>query len=343
MSVKRLVLWGSLLLLPGSRMLASATEAGGVFLTIFPGARAAGMAAAFSAVADDPTASYYNPGGMAFFKETQVSLVHAPWLPALAKDMYYEFLGFVHPLQQGVIGGHIIYLNLGNVDAYDENGNYIGSWRPADYAFTLSYAFQANPRLGVGFSGKLIRSFLAPPEVLKVVLGEPGGGNAVTFALGAGVYYKTAVPGLTLAAVLDNLGPGLKYTGSGKREDLPYLLRLGVAYRPIWTDVHKVTVAVDVNKVLVKLDDDLRERGMSYVLREAFKHVGLEYTLLDMISVRAGYFYDVEGARTGYTFGLGFRAGPLQLDYGNDSDIYEFQRRGDPHNQRFSLTYIMRR
>ncbi len=343
MSVKRWVLWGSLALFPLSSLTASATEAGAVFLTIFPGARAAGMAAAFSAVADDATASYYNPGGLAFFEETQVALVHAPWLPALAKDMFYEFVGFVHPLKQGVLGGHIIYLNLGNVDAYDAEGNYIGSWKPADYAFTLAYGFPLNPHLGLGFSGKIIRSFLAPPEVIKVILDEPGGGNAMSFALGAGVYYKTRLRGLTLAAVVDNLGPGLKFTGSGRREDLPYLLRLGAAYRPVWNDVHRLLLAVDVNKVLVKLSDDLQKHGINWVLREAFKHFGVEYTLLNLLSIRMGYFLDEMGARKGFTFGFGFRAGPLQLDYGNDSRIYAFYEPGDPLNQRFSLTYIMQR
>ncbi len=143
--------------------------------------------------------------------------------------------------------------------------------------------------------------------------------------------------------MVDNLGPGLKFTGSGRREDLPYLLRLGVAYRPLWNEVHRLTVAGDVNKVLVGLSDDLEQHGIGWVLEEAFKHVGVEYTLMNLLSVRVGYFLDKMGARKGMTFGFGFRAGPLQLDYGNDSRIYAFYEPGDPHNQRFSLTYIMQR
>ncbi len=335
---KRWILWGVLTAAPLSQIWASATQAGAVFLTIFPGAKATGMAAAFSAVADDATASYYNPGSLAFFKETQFSLIHAPWLPALANDMYYEFAGFVHPMGQGVLGGHIIYLNLGTVEAYDDNGNYIGSWKPADYAFCLSYGFQATPQVGVGFTGKLIRSFLAPRDILARVLGEPSGGTATTFALGGGVFYKTGIRGLTLAAVLDNLGPGLKYTGSGRREDLPYLLRLGVAYRPIWNDLAKVTLAFDVNKVLVGLNHDLRNNGMAYVVNEAFKHFGLDFTLVDILSMRLGYFYDKEGARKGLTLGFGVRFKSFQLDIADDSRIYAFD---ESSNRRFALTYIM--
>ncbi len=51
------------------------SEGGAVFLMIRPGARASGMGSAFCAVADDATATYFNPAGLAFLaKETEVLL-----------------------------------------------------------------------------------------------------------------------------------------------------------------------------------------------------------------------------------------------------------------------------
>ena len=322
---------------------ASASEAGAIFLTIFPGAKATGMAGAFSAIADDATASYYNPGALAFFTTTQFSLIHANWLPRLAKDMYYEFVGFVKPLsgQAGAIGGHIIYLDLGNVEAYDENGNYLGTWNPHDLAITLAYGFPLNSSLGIGFAGKFIRSFLAPPEVLRIVLGVPGGGTASSFAFDAGVFYKSSLfPGMTGALVLQNFGPGLKFTATGERDPLPYLLRFGIAYRPIWNEVHKLTLSLDVNKILVNITKDLREKGAAWVAGEAFKHVGMEYSLLDIIALRVGYFLDREGAREGFTFGAGIAFKNFRFDIADDSRIYEY---GETSNRRFSLTYVMQK
>src|SRR6476659_7477945 len=49
------------------------------------GARAAGMAGAFAAQADDPTALFYNPGGLAFV-EKKLSLGLAP--SALARSQF---------------------------------------------------------------------------------------------------------------------------------------------------------------------------------------------------------------------------------------------------------------
>lgn len=44
------------------------SEGGAIFLMIRPGARPSGMGSAFCAVADDATATYYNPAGIAFLK-----------------------------------------------------------------------------------------------------------------------------------------------------------------------------------------------------------------------------------------------------------------------------------
>ncbi|MDI6840264.1 MAG: hypothetical protein QMD71_05385 [bacterium] len=44
----------------------SFSDCGAQFLLIAPGAKAAAMGSAFTALADDATAIYYNPGALAF-------------------------------------------------------------------------------------------------------------------------------------------------------------------------------------------------------------------------------------------------------------------------------------
>jgi len=56
----------TLLLLVGTTNLFAVSEAGVLFLLISPTARAGGMGEAFGAVADDASATYFNPGGLAF-------------------------------------------------------------------------------------------------------------------------------------------------------------------------------------------------------------------------------------------------------------------------------------
>lgn len=318
----------------------SATQAGGVFLTIFPGAKATAMGAAFSAIADDATASYYNPGAVSYFDHTEFSLIHAPWLRALASDMYYEYMGFVKPTKnKGTLAGHIIYLTLGELVARKEDGQEVGRFRPYDVAFDLTYGFPLRENLGFGVSAKLIYSFLAPGNIIREVLGEPGyGGSATTGALDAGILYKAPFLNSSFSAVIANIGPGLKYTESGKSDPLPSLLRIGAAIRPIWGKVHKITFSFDVNKVLVGITSDYKDQGFHYVYWEAWKHFGLEYTYFNFISLRAGYFLDPEGLRKGFTFGGGVKFKNFKLDIADDSQIYDFE---ESSNRRFAISYLL--
>jgi len=254
--------------------------------------------------------------------------------------MYYEFAGFVKPLKgAGVLGGHIIYLSLGNVEGITGEGIKIGEWTPFDMAITISYGLKLYDQLGIGLSGKLIHSFLAPRNIIAEVIGEPGGGSATTFAFDAGVYFTPPLlERFSIAGVIANIGPGLQYISTGQKDPLPHLLRIGVAYRPVWNKFHKITLAADVNKVLVGLINDYRDQGLYYIFREAWKHIGMEYTYYDFLSLRIGRFIDQEGARVGWTFGGGIKFKSFKIDIADDSKIYEFEETG---NRRFSITYVM--
>jgi hypothetical protein len=71
----RVVLTAALLLASVGPLFAI-SEGGAIFLMIRPGARASGMGSAFCAVADDATATYFNPAGLAFLsREAGVHLV----------------------------------------------------------------------------------------------------------------------------------------------------------------------------------------------------------------------------------------------------------------------------
>ncbi len=57
----------------------------GEFMAIGVGGRALGMGGAFTAVANDITAGYYNPAGLANLNYPQVSLMHAEQFGSLRK------------------------------------------------------------------------------------------------------------------------------------------------------------------------------------------------------------------------------------------------------------------
>src|SRR5947209_2338284 len=65
------------------------------------GARSMAMGSAFTGLADDASAPYFNPAGMAFLDENQLMIMHAP----LYLDSNYNYFSSANPL--GDKGGSI--------------------------------------------------------------------------------------------------------------------------------------------------------------------------------------------------------------------------------------------
>src|SRR5512146_2945577 len=62
------------------------------FLKIGVGARASGMGESFVAMANDASALFWNPAGIAQFKDNEVIAAHANWLV----DIKHDFAGAVY-------------------------------------------------------------------------------------------------------------------------------------------------------------------------------------------------------------------------------------------------------
>ncbi|OYD15088.1 hypothetical protein CH333_06540 [candidate division WOR-3 bacterium JGI_Cruoil_03_44_89] len=316
----------------------AASQAGAIFLAIYPGARPNGMGTCFTAIADDAMATYYNDAGMAFQDETDITFMHANWLPGLYPDMYYEYVGGFHEFPGiGKIGANFIYLTTGTTEAIDQYGNPIpgGVFSSFDLAVKLSYATKLYEDLSIGVGGKFIYSYLVPRWIIERIWGmeQKGGGTGTSWAIDLSVLYKTYFDGLNIGASLQNLGPNISYLESGESDPLPRTLRLGVAYSPIRTQRNKLTITSEITKILVGVTRVVEDEW-----KDTWKGVGIEYTLSEFLSVRGGYFWDTVGERVGPTFGGGIRFANFEFDIGVDSAIYDFPT----DNYRFSLYYSIK-
>ena len=162
-------------------------EAGAIFLLIAPGAGPQGSGEAQVAKADDVYASYYNPAGLGFLKGKEAAGMHVNWLPNLASDLYYEFLAYRHYIDGlGSVGGHIIYLNLGEQIGMDEFGNPTTNWSSYMAAISGSFGTLLSETSAIGFNFKVFHQKLSD----QPVAGEKGTGSSTDFGFDIGYLKK---------------------------------------------------------------------------------------------------------------------------------------------------------
>lgn len=284
-------------------------EAGAISLTIPPGARANGMGHAFVAVADDATAAWWNPGGLAFTGRKNVGLMHSQLVPDLDNDVYYEFIGFNAPYSDvGTWSIAVVYLTYGESQGTDQQGNNTDKFRSWEGAILGSFALPITEKLGVGITGKFFHADLAPADLTL----EKIDGSGSTVAVDAGLLWKLS-KNLTLGSSLTNMGPDISYIDQNQSDPLPFTLRAGFNFEPLNDEVSHWLITFDVEQSLVWLITTAVNTRRSEVY-----HVGTEYTYINLLSGRIGYIYDQDGDIKDATYGLGFTIrDKVSFDYAN--------------------------
>ena len=132
------------------------------FLAIGVNARALGMANAFTSIASDVSAGYWNPSGLTQLEyKYDISLMHAQYFAGIAN---YDFLGFATQIDSAsALGFSVIRFGIDDIPdtrfLYDANGalNYdnIQFFSASDYAFLFSYARVINSLGGLSIGGNV--------------------------------------------------------------------------------------------------------------------------------------------------------------------------------------------
>ena len=153
------------LALPAAAQTTKTPKYSNEFLNLGVGARALGMGKAQVALADNATAGYWNPAGLANQKSKYDGvLMHSELFSGIVKN---DYAAFSMPIDdQSVVGVSLLRLGVDNIAdtraLVNEYGyidySKITYFSVADYALLLSYARQVGrvEGLSIGASGKLI-------------------------------------------------------------------------------------------------------------------------------------------------------------------------------------------
>lgn len=312
------------------------------FVNIGPDSRGAGMGDVGSATTPDAYATFWNPAKLAMLDSRFGGTIgYNPWLRNTVPDIALSNVSaYYRPDIRQAFGLSLTYFNYGNIDFVDPSGNFELSYKPSEVAVALSYGYKLSEKLAASVSLRYINSRLA--SGLSSNGAEAfNSGSAVTGDLS--LFYqnnnirfggKAAIFGLGLN--LSNMGSKISYS-EGYSDFCPANVRLGTSLRIFVADQHSVTLAADINKLMVpSLDSIARSTTFLSGLFSSFSDspdgfkgeldelkicTGAEYWYrradgVDVFSVRAGYVR--QNARRGLpsyaTAGMGFRYMFMGLD-----------------------------
>ncbi|MEA3474914.1 MAG: PorV/PorQ family protein [Candidatus Cloacimonadota bacterium] len=288
------------------------SEATCIFLLIEPGSRPGGMGHSYVSIAEGGIASWWNPGGLAFIKHSDIDLMHSNWFGDVIDDMYYEYLGYVQYFEGiGSLGLNVTYMTYGESEARDKNGDYLCTFTSYEIAIGAVYGTEIKNDLGIGINIKGIISGLCPP----INMGDSQlEGTGYTFVVDMGLLKKNfIIPRLSCGINIQNFGPDMTYANSENSQPMPLNLRAGFSYKILDSKYNKMTASADINKMLVKPEDPLWKRWFTslydddfqYEIDSMIENIGVEYKYYNLISLRAGYVNDVAGHIRGVSFGGG--------------------------------------
>ena len=313
------------------------------FLSHGVGARALGMGGAFVSIADDATAAYWNPAGLAKVEKNAFSIMYSDSFGAaeggfLNKGIVeYNFVNYVHQFSGfGSIGISWIrlgvddiplttftdtngngldddFLELDGVPGKSENdGQYFepptvtGYFSNTDNALLVSYARKVSPKFSVGANYKFLK---------QSVFENAGSGGGLDVGFMAGPFAGFHIGGM----LEDATGTQVRWdTSAAPTFTRNPRFRFGASYQRVLPVMGQVTVGADVQMNQEDLVQETESNGRLF-------RFGAEYWLLNVVAFRVG----TEAQKLALGAGLRLRMGEATMfaDYAfNAHDIGNSQR-----------------
>lgn len=294
-------------------------QTGFKFLSTSIDARASALGSAMTAeMSGSSVAMFYNPASMAGM-EGQFHLNAAQ--TQFITDINYNIASVSFSPQGGQLG--VFGLSLMSVDYGDFIGTVradnaqgfeeTGAFSPTALAIGVGYARMVTDRFAVGGHVKY-----ALQDLGSFAINREGGAlvnqdfDTSTMAFDFGVVYNTGFKSLTLGFVARNFSRELTYV----REtfELPLTLQFGVSmnlldFTSMNPDMHQLRANVDVQ----------RPRDFSEHAR-----FGLEYTFMDLLSLRSGFEQAGQGEEQGLSLGAGIHHTVNNIRIGADYAYTDF-------------------
>ena len=310
--MRKIYLISALLILFGG-LVFSQTKAGtsaAPELTIPIGAKYTAMAGASGVLADGVEAITWNPSGVDWLVGNgQAMFSYRKYIA----DIGINYLAIVGKFGFGSVGLSLRTFNFGDIPVTTEfqpdgTGERIS---PNFFVAGLTYSKRLSDRVSVGVNFNLINESF-------------GRVSATGFAFDAGVQYRNMlnIPGLSLGIVVKNIGPSMKYGGSGLwvQASVPGSER-GLTFYKVEAASFQMPASFEIglgyNYSIGEMNNFAivgTYQANNFYALDAYKF-GFEYSFRNIFALRAGYNYsksgDVSSIWHHYTLGAGINTESL--------------------------------
>ena len=271
-----------LAVLPAQAKMEKLGQAGMTFLSIGGSARAAGMANVFDFAQNDLGSVFYNPAGLASVENRSFYFNYTSWIA----DMSVSHMAVSwNAAEYGVFSVHAQLMDYGDfegtaiaetqagyvdIDVGDVNGMAVG----------VGYGIQLTDQFAIGGNIKYVSQKLGQNDTwVANDIDEAGKANEISdIAFDFGTVYHTGIRSIVLSMSIRNYAAQQLY--ENEEFQLPQTYKIGLSanlyellpYSP--GEDHKAIFAIE---------------GVDPHDRPEFLNLGLEYGLMDMIFLRAGW------------------------------------------------------
>lgn len=309
-------------------------QTGMKFLSVSVDARSAAMADAVTSIFSNSAAMLYNPSTMAYNENLfDVSIGRTNWIADInylhgtatyrPGNGEYGIFGISYEaVDYGELLGTIVYPN-------DQGYLDVGTFKPSALAVGLGYAKALSQKFSIGANIRYVRQSLGTSTV--DVTSDNGNLSYVNeenkvdaFSVDFGILYKTGFKSLAFGMSIRNFSTEIKYKVESFQ--LPLTFKMGLSMNAldlleIDPKEHSLLVSVDASHPR----DYYEQVG-----------VGLEYTFMNLVSLRAGYITPSD--EHAFSYGVGVQKEFADMWFKLDYAFTPFDVFNDVH--RFSFYFL---
>ena len=291
------------------------------FLKLEVGARAVGLAGAFTALANDATALHWNPAGIAYADQVTATYSNTN----LYADMKHQFLGVIIPFYSNYFGFSFNYVDIGKIERtteFEPEGTGL-FFQNFSMAVGISYARALTDRITFGLTARWVHEQIWQEKA-----------NGISGDIG--LIFTPGLSGLRMGMSITNFGPSMAMNegplqtfyyaplpdqpGTGNRNleaklqvmdyALPISFQMGVAFDlagyesiVLPNPSNRLSIIMEIND---SFDNPMRAKW------------ALEYEWRKILALRMGYKqnYDLGEFTWGGGLKIPFRSMDLRFDYG---------------------------